>query len=234
VNDERGDRELVRGTLAGDVEAFAVLHKRYYARIYRLAYFRTRSQADAEDVAAETFVKAIAHLASYRFQGESLYPWLARIASNLVADLGRRQSGMTAISLDAPAGESVRALIEGLAGTDPDPHTLAERGETQAIVRNAILSLPRDQSEAVLLRYLGDMPLKEIADAMGKTEGAIKSLLHRALLNLRRALSDVEGEAANFADRRARATEQATNQAGERAAREQEAARWSGLEIDDG
>lgn len=182
------DRHLVERTLAGDSEAFARLHKRYYARVYRIALFRTRSVQDAEDIASETFVRAISHLRTYRFQGESIFPWLSRIASNLIADQGRRAAGVTMLSLDGGGSEGVRALIEGLPGDAPDPHTLAERQETQAVLRAAIAKLAPDQAEAVLLRFGADLPLKDIAEAMGKTEGAIKSLLHRALVNLRRSL----------------------------------------------
>lgn len=228
---ERSDKWLVRETLAGNRDAFTILHKRYYARIYRLAVFRTRSTTDAEDIAAETFVKAITHLSSYRFQGESLFPWLARIASNLVVDMSRRQSGMAAVSLDSTTSDRIRALIEGLPSDSPDPHTLAERQETQALVRNAILALPREQSEAILLRYLGDLSLKEIADSMGKTEGAIKSLLHRAVANLRRLLVEGEQEAAQFGARRAQATEQRTTRTTRQA---QDTRHGHNLEIDDG
>jgi RNA polymerase sigma-70 factor, ECF subfamily len=228
---ERSDKWLVQETLAGNKDAFSVLHRRYYARIYRLALFRTRSATDAEDIAAETFVKAITHLASYRFQGTTLFPWLARIASNLVVDMTRRQSGMAAVSLDSTTSGQLRALIEGLPSSAPDPYALAERQETQALVRNAILGLPREQSEAVLLRYLGDLTLKEIADAMGKTEGAIKSLLHRALANLRHRLVEGEQEAAQFGARRAQITAQTATESNRHT---QDARRGHNLEIDDG
>lgn len=189
------DRKLAQRTLAGDSAAFAALHRRYYARVYRLALLRCRSVQDAEDVAAETFVRAIIHLPSYRFQGPaagagSLFPWLARIAGNLIVDQGRRRGGTSFVSLEAGGTEEgVRALIEGLASGAPDPHELAERTETQALLRAAITALPREQAEAVTLRFVGDLSLKEIAHEMGKTEGAIKSLLHRALVNLRRSLT---------------------------------------------
>lgn len=203
------DRQLVARTLAGDADAFAQLHRRYFARVYRIALFRCRNQQDAEDIASETFVKAIAHLGSFRFQGESLFPWLSRIATNLALDQGRRASGVTLVSLDTPTADSVRALIEGIAGVDvPDPHALAERHETQEIVRAAVATLAADQAEAVLMRFGSDMPLKEIAVAMGRTEGAVKSLLHRALVNLRKALLARAGEAETFGLRREAATAQ--------------------------
>ena len=188
VSPDAADRLLVEQALAGNTEAFAALHRRYYARIYRLALLRCRSVQDAEDVASETFVKAIAHLPSFRFQGESLFPWLSRIASNLATDLGRRQSNAVVLSLDSQTVESVRALLEGLPGDAPDPHDLAERAETQTLLRAAVATLPQDQADAILLRFGGDLPLKEIALALNRSEGAIKSLLHRALVGLRKLL----------------------------------------------
>ena len=186
---ELSDRTLVERTVAGDKAAFAVLHKRYYARIYRLAVYRCRNTQDAEDIAAETFVKAIAHLPQFRFQGESLFPWLSRIATNLVHDQARRTAGVSFLSLDGNTAEQVRSLVESLPGTNaPDPYTLAEKAETQALVRAAVAALPADQAEAILLRFGSDLPLKEIGLALNRTEGAIKSLLHRALVNLRKSL----------------------------------------------
>jgi len=189
----------VERTLAGDQEAFALLHRRYYARVYRLALLRCNGHAsDAEDIASETFVRAITHLPAYRFHtGDSIFPWLSRICANLVADRYRQQhpAAGTVVSLDAPAGGQLRALIDALPGDAPDPHALAEIGEIQALVRTAVDALPPDQHNAVVLRFVGDLPLKEIGAALGKTEGAIKSLLHRALIGLRKSLAEGAHEA---------------------------------------
>jgi RNA polymerase sigma-70 factor (ECF subfamily) len=199
---EPSDKILVERTLSGDAEAFTLLHRRYYGRIYRLAFFRLRNASDAEDVTSETFVKAITFLSSYRFQGESLFPWLSRIAGNLITDMGRRQRGITAVSLDSTTTNDIRNLLESLPSNAPDPYQLAIREEVQTLVRDAIQTLPRDQSEAVLLRYLGDLSLREIAQIMGKTEGAVKSLLHRAIVNLRREIGNKTDEAERFAQNR--------------------------------
>ena len=202
---DASDKRLVEQTLAGNKDAFAVLHKRYYQRVYRLALVRCRTAQDAEDVASETFVRAITHLSGYRFQSESLLPWLLRIAANLAADTGRKVAQQGFVSLDSGPGTSagdavngVRSYLETIESDGPDPHTLAARRETQALLKAAILALPPDQSEAVLLRFGADLPLKEIAQTMNKTEGAIKSLLHRALVGLRRGLVGGQHEAAIF------------------------------------
>ena len=209
------DRHLVAQTLAGDRDAFAVLHRRYYTRIFRLAVLRCGSASDAEDIASETFIRAITHLPSYRFQGESIFPWLSRICLNLVADRGRARAQATLVSLDAPAGDGLRALLDSLPGDRPDPHAVAERHEVQALVRAAVAGLPPEQMNAIVLRYVGDLPLKEIALALGKTEGAIKALLHRATVGLRKTLLAGEREAEVFGHLRATAaakTETAANQ----------------------
>ena len=186
-DDAPSDRVLVERTLAGDSEAFSQLHRRYYARVFRHALFRCRTTADAEDVAAETFVKAVHYLPQYRFQGESLLPWLCRIATNLVIDQGRRAHGQAPLSLES-AADDVRALMENLHDSGPSPHELAERHETQALIRAAVATLPSDQADAILLRFGGDLSIQEIAIALGRTEGAIKSLIHRGLVNLRKTL----------------------------------------------
>jgi RNA polymerase sigma-70 factor (ECF subfamily) len=190
IDDSASDRALVAATVAGSAEALAVLHRRHYTRLYRLALVRCRNVQDAEDIASDTFVRAIPYLSGYRFEGDSLFPYLARIASNLIADQGRRRRGMTLVSLDSGgAADALRSFIEALPAEACDPHQLAERHEVRATMYAAISSLPADQADAVLLRYGADLPLKEIALALHKTEGAIKSLLHRALANLRRSLA---------------------------------------------
>lgn len=184
---ELADKELVRRTLAGDTEAFAILHQRYYARVFRHALFRCRTTADAEDIAAETFVKAVHSLPQYRFQGESLLPWLCKIAANLAIDQSRRSHGQVPLSLES-AVDDVRSLMESLQDSGPSPHELAAQHETQVLMRAAIATLPHDQANAILLRFGGDLSIQEIAVALERTEGAIKSLIHRGLVNLRKTL----------------------------------------------
>jgi RNA polymerase sigma-70 factor, ECF subfamily len=187
--EEPSDATLVRRTQQGDASAFAILHRRYYTRIYRLALFQCRKREDAEDIAAETFVKAITHLGSFQLRGETIFPWLARIASNLIIDQGRRASSQKFISLDSNTQSEFRTLLENLPDSGPTPEMLAEHTELQEMLRMALTGLPADQSEAILLRFGSDLSLREIATHFGRTEGAIKSLLHRGLVNLREGLN---------------------------------------------
>ena len=101
----------------------------------------------------------------------------------------RRSHGQVPLSLES-AADDVRALMESLQDIGPNPHELAERHETQVLIRAAIATLPPDQADAILLRFGGDLPIQEIAIAMKRTEGAIKSLIHRGLVILRKTLQE--------------------------------------------
>lgn len=193
---DESDAALVAAAQAGEAEAFAALHRRYYSRIYRLAYLKTSNAQDAEDVAGETFVRALAHLPRFRLkaapgqENPSLYPWLHRIALNLIVDGNRQRPPAGIVSLDAPVIEGMRDLLsERLSGTASlSPQEIVERQEVQQMVRGAIAALPADQGEALIYRFLGELSLREIAPLVGRSESAAKSLLHRATVALRAEL----------------------------------------------
>lgn len=186
---EESDKALVERLKAGDRIAFGTLHHRYYPRIYRLALLKTNHPDDAADIASETFCRALQRLAEFEFRrSDSLYPWLHRIASNLIIDRARAQPAGGEVSLDAAIADEVGSFLEYLPDTGPTPQELVERKEVQVLVRRAITHLPADQAEAVLYRFLGDLSIKEIARALDRSEGAVKSLLHRALVSLRRSV----------------------------------------------
>ena len=185
------DQTLVDRVKAGDVRAFEMLHRRYYARIYRFAFLRLGNAEDASDVACTTFCNALKSIHSYQFRrSNSIYPWLHQIASNLVVDVVRtsrreaccpwtRRRRKTSIRSSSIAGGRARSAA------------LVERSELQEVVRRAIGKLPADQARALSLRFLADLSIREIAHALDRSEGAVKSLLHRALEGMRQQLKSV-------------------------------------------
>lgn len=187
-----GDAALVAQAQSGDVKAFAALHARHYGRIYHLAYLKTNHAQDSEDIASETFARALAALPRFRLSEgtRSLYPWLHRITMNLIADSARQRPPSGVFSLDAPTIAGVRALLD-TQESDPEfsPPAVAERHEVQQLVRSAIDSLPPDQGDVLVYRFLGDLSAREIAPLLGRSEAAVKSLLHRAVVSLRRELA---------------------------------------------
>ncbi len=182
------DAALIAAAQRGDAAAFSALHTRYYKRVYHLAYLKTGNVQDAEDVASETFVRALAHLGRFRVKDDSasFYPWLHRIAVNLVVDGSRQRPPSGIVSLDAPAIAGMRALLDGgLSSGAASPQEIAERHEVQAMVRSAIAALPADQGDALIYRFLGELSPREIAPLMHRSESATKSLLHRATVALK-------------------------------------------------
>ncbi len=198
---DESDKALVERVKTGDVRAFEMLHRRYYPRVYRLAYLRLGNAEDAADVASETFRRALQRIDSYQFRrAPTLYPWLHQITSNLIIDHVRRLPAGGMLSLDAQAAEDVDSFLEYLPAEGLNPQELVERGEVQEMVRLAINQLPPDQARAVTLRFLGDQSIREIAQALDRTEGAVKSLLHRALQGLRQHLKTYVAGAQNSTD----------------------------------
>lgn len=183
------DLTLVEQVKAGNVRAFETLHRRYYTRIYRFAFLRLGNAEDAADVASNTFCSALRKLHTFQFRrSDSIYPWLHRIASNLVVDVVRAQPAGGMLSLDAQAAEELDSFLEYLPADGPSAQEMVERQELQALVRLAVNKLPADQARAIELRFLGDLSIREIAQELDRSEGAIKSLLHRALVALRQQL----------------------------------------------
>src|SRR5207249_2189863 len=105
-------------------------------------------------------------------------PWLHRIAHNLLVDQARGRPPGGTVSLDAPTSDELSTFLEQLPDTSPSPQELVERHEVQELVRQAIHRLPTDQADAVTYRFLADLSIREIARALNRSEGAVKSLLH--------------------------------------------------------
>ncbi len=191
VPEGASDAVLIAAAQRGNVKAFGTLHARYYKRIYHLAYLKTNNAQDAEDVASETFIRALANLGRFRLKDEhpSFYPWLHRIALNLIVDSCRQRPPSGIVSLDAPVIEGMRALLDSpLPGMSASPQEIVERHEVQQLVRSAIAALPADQGDVLIYRFLGDLSAKEIAPLLGRSEAAVKSLLHRAVVSLKREI----------------------------------------------
>jgi RNA polymerase sigma-70 factor (ECF subfamily) len=160
-----------------DPLAFAALYEVYADRVYNYIYQRTGNRHDAEDLTARTFVKAFAHLERYVFRGIPFSAWLYRIAHNAVANWHRDRSRRQVVSLDALAAHS---------GDGDHPEDVTQSREEQRVLLEAIRRLPAERQQLLILKFSEGLKNAEIAQIMGRTEGAIKSLYHRTLLALRR------------------------------------------------
>lgn len=133
----------------------------------------------AEDLTSDTFMKALAGIGRYTYTGQPFAAWLFRIASNLVTDYYR---------IRRPAASLEEGALLPDSGPSPEESAIL-RDERQAVLQ-AIQTLSPDQQDVVLMRFSCDMKLREIAEVLGKTEGAVKALMFRALGSLRGKLSE--------------------------------------------
>lgn len=164
--------------------AFTDLYKAHLRDVYSFLYYRLGNHHDAEDVSEQVFLQAYRHLgkALAESDGRSLRPWLIRIAQNLAINLYRDRSRKPQAPLEA-AGEFA---------DDHDTEQLVAVREELSEIFERIADLPDDRREALIMRFALSMDNGEIARAMGRSEGATKVLLHRAIKQLGESMSSDE------------------------------------------
>lgn len=155
-------------------EALSEIYDRYAGKIYSYVYHRTGNGALAEDLTSDVFVRMLEAMRADRGWNTSLQGWLYRIAHNLVVDHFRRASKRDGVELDERwmASESYATTFEGLFHSNQ--------------LRLGMRFLTDEQQQVVILKFVEGLSNSEVADILGKTEGAIKALQHRALSALRR------------------------------------------------
>lgn len=164
-------------TAKTDPEAFGLLYERYVERIYNYIYFRVGSVGDAEDLTAKVFFKALRNIGGYRHMGLPFSAWLYRIAHNLVANYHRDRSKMQEISI-----ENLVVVDKSKASA---PEHLMEEQQQTAFLLSLVNDLSPQKKELIILKYVQKLSNEEIGQILGKTEGAIKSLYHRTLVELK-------------------------------------------------
>jgi len=167
---------------------FSDFYRAHLRDIYNYTYYRTGNHHDAEDLTTQTFIQAYRHFerAKLESNGRPLRPWLVRIAHNLAANYYRDRSRKPTSTLDDATAEVV-----GAPGSTED---VVVGREEAATVLAGVRSLPEERREALIMRFAMGMDNKEIARALGKTEGATKVLIHRAIKQLEQDLAQQEGD----------------------------------------
>jgi RNA polymerase sigma-70 factor (ECF subfamily) len=164
---------------ARDPQAFGELYERYVDRIYNYIYHRVGNAQDAEDLTARTFQRALQHIGRYEDHGAPFSAWLYRIAHNLVANWYRDTSRRKEVALDELYASHRRS---------EDPYREVIRREEIETVREVVRQLSPDRQMVLILKHSEHLSNAEIAQVLGRTEGAIKSLYHRTLQTLREEL----------------------------------------------
>lgn len=178
---EEADEQLLIEAAQKDPSRFAELYEAHFERVYAYVVARVRNREEAQDVTAEVFHKALANLARFEWRGAPFAAWLFRIAANRLADRAERAAHEREIPppLDPPAAHEADF----------------EQAEERARLFRQVKRLPKDQQRVVELRFAGEKSIREIAQQMGRTEGAVKQLQFRALETLRARMAGPMGGA---------------------------------------
>lgn len=187
------DRDVVEQVLAGNVDAFSVLVKRYQDRIYSAALNYVSSPEDAVDIAQETFVKAYSKLRTFD-SASAFYTWLYRIAINTAIDHLRKRKSRPADSLDDDKFTEIGFEPETKDPTS-DPERVLARNEQARMLRQAISSLSEKLRSVVVLHDVEGLSQEEVAEILKVPVGTVKSRVSRARAELRYLLQKQLGEA---------------------------------------
>jgi len=185
------ETRLAKLSRGGDRRAFAELVELYKDKIYHLGYRMLNQKQEAEDIVQETFLRVYMNLERYD-ENQKFSTWIYRIATNLCIDRLRKRKPSYSIDAEVTDGETTdwHAL---LASKDAGPDEELILSETQTNIREAIQTLPEKYKAVVVLRYLHDMSLQEIADVLNMPVTTIKTRVHRGREFLRKKLESEFG-----------------------------------------
>lgn len=173
----QNEADLVRRAREGDQQAFAQLYEENFARIYRYIALRIGDRMEAEDMTQQVFLNALRSISSFKWQGIPFVGWLFRIARNQVIDHHRKKTKETITDLD-----------ERMVSNEENPEIVVERHIEMERILAASRRLTEDQRQVISLRFAGGLSIVEVAQVMGKSQGAVKALQHSAIAALRRVL----------------------------------------------
>ena len=180
LDKNREDERRLVESAQRDRARFSELYEEYFELVYAYIARRTHHREEAEDLTAEVFRKAFEHLPRFRWTGAPFAAWLFRIGSNLIADRAKRSAreGIQDSQSASPATQAQQNEVE-----------MAER---LAGIFRVVGELAEDQQSVIVMRFSEEKSIREIAEALGRSEGAIKQLQFRALENLRARLTKIE------------------------------------------
>ncbi len=178
---DSGPDELIALAANGDREAFGRLYERHAVRVFRHAYFLTSDVNLAEDLTAQTFLKALEAIGRYEDRGVPFIAWLLRITVNLA--INHRKALKNSIHAQLP-----EQLVDDDAFSSPEQScTMKSEGER---VWKKVRELPTEQRQVIVMRFMDDLAYADVAAVLGKSIGAVRVIQFRALHNLRNLLRE--------------------------------------------
>ena len=182
VHSQESEDWLVQRAIDRDRAAFTALYDSCIDKVYKHVYYRVSNQTDAEDITQEVFIKAWRAIDKYKSTGAPFVTWLIAIAHNLIIDHYRAKRNFASLEEADSCGQN----------DDANPEAMVESIFKQNDVRDAISKLKEEKQKVILMRFIDGFSYKEIANSMGKREGAIRVIQYRALNDLRDMLMSSE------------------------------------------
>ena len=170
------DERLLIEEAQRDPSRFAELYEQNFHRVYAYIARRVRDRAEIQDLTAHVFHQALANLGKFKWKGSPFCAWLYRIASNAIADQAKRKVRESMPPANPTAESSGATDLEDI--------------ERRARLFSAVDTLPEDQRRVIVMRFADEKSIREIADELGRSEGAVKQLQFRGLENLRNRLQE--------------------------------------------
>ncbi len=172
---EKDERLLVEAARR-DPSRFAELYENHFERVYAYVMRRVGNRQEAEDITSEVFHQALTKIGSFEWRGVPFSAWLFRIAANATADRWRE-----------------KAREQGNPGREVSEEFDFNEANEFAQLFRLVKELPMEQRLVIEMRFAEEKSIKEIAEVIGKTEGAVKQLQFRAIRNLREKVEKVTG-----------------------------------------
>jgi RNA polymerase sigma-70 factor (ECF subfamily) len=171
------ERQLVQRAIERDSSAFAALYDLHVVRVYRHIYYMVTDAREAEDLTAQTFLKAWEAVDRYKERGAPFVAWLLRIAHNLTVSHLRSRRDHSVLEDNYVDHKLYR-----------NPEQALEQSSDESSVREAVLKLRDEQRQVIMLRFVEELDYREVAAVIGKSVPAVRVIQHRALGNLRKLM----------------------------------------------
>lgn len=174
------EEKLIQKAQKGEKDAFGELYDVYLPKIYRFVFLKVGRRADAEDLCHQVFLSAWRNIRTYRSRGFPFSSWLYRIAHNAVIDYYRTWKEHVDIDLVSAEYFSAEPGME---------HSFDQNAEL-ALVKEVLSTLREDEQTILIMRFVNELSNKEIAQALNKSEGAVRVMQHRALKQLKERIRE--------------------------------------------
>ena len=171
--------ELAARTAGGDKNAFGAIYEALLDPIFKYLYWNLGSNEDAEDLAEEVFLRCLVNIATYNPKRGSFKSWAFRIAHNALVDYRRRKARRPQERLEEDMTDNVLPAADKL-----------EEKETAIAMRDALDELKPAQRQVIIMKFFSQMSNAEVAKALGRSEGAVNAMQHRALRRMGKLLEE--------------------------------------------